>query len=149
MDTNAKIKLWLNEGKIKKQDINSNHIKILLKRSKKDVVIAKKVLNIDYETAYLVAYNSMLKSARALMFSKGYRPDDGSQHKTTIEFCSCFIDKNLNVLDVFSRMRRNRNVLNYNPYYYNCIDEGDTLLAIEIAEKFISIVSAICNSTMV
>lgn len=142
----SQINIWLKEGKIKRQKVDDEHIGALLEYSKKDILVAKKNLDIDHETAYLLAYNSMLKSGRALMFLKGFTPDDGSQHKTTIEFCSCFIDKDLNIVDIFERMRRTRDTLNYDPYYYNSIDEEEALFAIKVAEQLVYLVSLACNA---
>ena len=42
----------------------------------------------DRRATYLLAYMAMLKTGRALMFLKGYRPDDGAQHKTVVEMTS-------------------------------------------------------------
>ena len=51
----------------------------------KNISASEKNFAIDEEACYTLAYNAMLKIARALVFLQGYRPYDGQQHKTTIE----------------------------------------------------------------
>lgn len=48
------------------------------------------------------------------MFLKGYRPVDGYQHKTVVEFCSIILgNKYKNLTQHFDRMRRKRNIFIY------------------------------------
>ena len=48
------------------------------------------------------------------MLLKGFRPVDGYQHKTVVEFMSYCLGKELkDVVDRFDRMRRKRNIFTY------------------------------------
>jgi uncharacterized protein (UPF0332 family) len=131
-------------GKIKKQKAGKDQIVALIERSKKDIEVAKLNLKIDYYTSFTTAYNSMLKAGRALVLFQGYRTDDGSQHKTTVDFCSFFIDKKMSkLINSFDRMRRTRNTISYDPFYYDDFEKEDVEIAIENAEEFLKVIKTI------
>ncbi len=106
----------LNKGLIKKQELNFDQIKNLLQRAKKDLVVAKHNLVFDEEVAYNYAYLAMLRCGRALMFLHGYRPADGQQHRTVIEFTDIILGKEYkSLINKFDTMRRKRNQFTYEP----------------------------------
>jgi uncharacterized protein (UPF0332 family) len=56
----------------------------------------------------------MLRSGRALMFSFGYRPLDGEQHKTVVAFCEYALgERYADLVRHFDRMRKKRNRFTY------------------------------------
>ena len=61
-------------GFLKEHPKDAAQAKKLLVRSFRDLKTAKANLEIDEEAAYTFAYLAMLRSGRALMFLKGYRP---------------------------------------------------------------------------
>jgi len=125
----------LNKGLIKKQTIDFNQIKMLLLRAKKDLMVARKNLVIDEEVAYNYAYLSMLRCGRALMFLKGFRPDDGQQHKTVIDFTAVILDPQYSdLLTKFDMMRRKRNQFTYDPLLPVSKTEAEN--AIKSAKEF-------------
>lgn len=127
----------LNKGLIKKQTIDFKSIKYLLLRSKKDLVVAKKNLAIDEEVTYNYAYLAMLRCGRALMFLKGYRPDDGAQHKTVIDFVAVLLGSSFTELtDKFDIMRRKRNQFTYDPFLPISKTEAEN--ALKSAEEFVA-----------
>ncbi len=67
---------------------------------------ARAILNTDRDWAYTIAYNAVLQAGRALMFSKGYRPDGANQHISVVKFAGLFLDEQDAV--IFDRMRRKR-----------------------------------------
>ena len=139
MTFDKQIESWVQQGKIKKEKVHQDQIKTLLEKSEKDIKISKLNIEIDLETAYNLAYNSMIKAGRALMLSKGYRSVGAEQHKTTVEFCGYFIDdKSRDLIKSFDRMRRNRNTLAYDPWYIVGIEKEDALHAIRTAENFLA-----------
>ena len=76
-----------------------------INRARKDIQVSQANLAIDTEASYnystLVA---MLRSGRALMFSYGYRPIGGQQHKTVVEFCGEVLGKEYkNLTEAFDR----------------------------------------------
>ena len=116
MNYNKLINDLINKGLIKKQSIDFNQIKNLLLRAKKDLIVAKQNLDIDEEVTYNYAYLSMLRCGRALMFLKGYRPDDGQQHKTVIDFVAVILESQFStLLNKFDIMRRKRHQFTYDP----------------------------------
>ncbi len=81
----------LTTGLIKKQAINFDQITKLLTRAKKDLKTAHANLKIDEEAVYTFAYLAMLRSGRALLFLKGFRPSERQQHKTVVNFAGVIL----------------------------------------------------------
>ena len=69
------------KGLLKKEKIGIDQVKALLTSASKNVSASEKNLSIDEEASYTLAYNAMLKIARALIFLKDYRPSDGQHGK--------------------------------------------------------------------
>ena len=102
-------------------------------------MVAKKLLEINFDTSFIHSYNTMLQSGRALMYCYGYRAMEEEGHKITIDFIESIIDEKYNeYLIAFDRMRRKRHIATYNEagtitnYYAN--------FAYKTAKEFIQIV---------
>lgn len=65
----------LKEGLIKKCPVDYNAVTKLIKRAYIDLKTAKRNIDDDEECAYNYAYNAMLRSGLALMFTEGFRPE--------------------------------------------------------------------------
>jgi uncharacterized protein (UPF0332 family) len=116
------------QGFIEKQEIGFDQIIKHLSRAQKDLRVAKANLEIDSEAAYNYSYLAMLRSGRALMFSFGYRPIDGRQHKTVVEFTDIILGKEFSLLiSYFDKMRKLRNRFTY--------DEPEILVSRTQAEQ--------------
>jgi len=149
MNFEQQIKIWLEQGKIKEQKVKKDQIEVLIKRAQRDTEVSKLNLEIDYDTSFSTAYNSMLKAGRAFILSKGYRTDDGAQHKTTVDFCSFFLDGETNkLIKTFDRMRRIRNIIAYDPFDYAGFEKDDVLSAIESAEKFVKAIEKLLRLSL-
>jgi hypothetical protein len=61
-------------GHIKRLPMDMKKIEDSLNLAKRDVNVARSVLEENCDWAFSIAYNAMLQAVRALMFSKGYRP---------------------------------------------------------------------------
>lgn len=85
MSSDSFLRKLIDGGFLKEQPKDADQAKKLLLRSFRDIKTAKANLEIDEEAAYTFAYLAMLRSGRALMFLRGYRPTDGRQHKTVVE----------------------------------------------------------------
>ena len=86
----------------------------LILRAYKELRTAKANLEIDEGIAYTVAYLAMLHAARAFMLMRGFRPADGNQHRTVVEFISRLLGKKFAVItEQFDRMRRKRNIFGF------------------------------------
>ncbi len=108
-------------------------------RSLKDLKAAKANLTIDEGIAYTVAYLAMLHAGRAFMLLKGFRPSDGYQHKTVVEFMSCSLGVEYkNIIERFDRMRRKRNIFTYEVDVSISKTEADG--AFETAVNFVDLI---------
>ncbi|MCX5804005.1 MAG: hypothetical protein NTU69_10835 [Proteobacteria bacterium] len=105
---------YLSKGLIQKQKSSITDVERLLIRSIKDLKTARANLKIDEGIAYTVAYLAMLRAGRAFMLLKGFRPSDGYQHKTVVEFMYQVLGKEYrDIIEHFDRMRRKRNIFTY------------------------------------
>jgi uncharacterized protein (UPF0332 family) len=99
---------------ITKEQIGFDQIIKHINRAHKDLKVSEANLKIDNEAAYNYAYLAMLRTGRALMFSFGYRPTGGQQHKTTVLFSEAILGKDFSKLIAkFDRMRKFRNKFTY------------------------------------
>lgn len=130
---------YLSKGLLKKQKPSISAVEKLIVRSAKDLKTAKANLNIDEGIAYSVAYLAMLRAGRAFMLLKGYRPADGYQHKTVVEFISCVLSEEYkNMVERFDRMRRKRNIFTYEiDISISCAEANS---AFETAVKFVDLI---------
>jgi len=102
------------EGLLKKEEIGLDQVRAYLKKSRKNLIAAKKILAIDEGIAYTTAYTGMLQLARALVYLNGHRPSDGEQHKTTIDVASKILGHDfVNLIYRFNKMRIKRHKFIY------------------------------------
>lgn len=110
MTFDAFITKYGQDGLIKKQKRDFTAIDAMVSRAIKEIDIAKANVTIDEGTAFTVAYNAMLHAGRALILSKGYRPNGAAQHKTVVEFAAMYLGKEYKTLTLrFEKARRKRN----------------------------------------
>jgi uncharacterized protein (UPF0332 family) len=133
---------FLAKGLIRKQKSDLRAVEKLLLRAYKDLKAAKANLDIDEGIAYTVAYLAMLHAGRAFILLKGFRPADGYQHKTVVEFMSHFLGKEFKlIVEQFDRMRRKRNIFTYEIDI--SISKSEAISALKTAEKFVDLVKEI------
>jgi uncharacterized protein (UPF0332 family) len=75
------------EGLIKTLPIDQRKVEDARALALRDVATARTLLDSNQDWAYNIAYNAVLQAGRALMFSKGYRPDGANQHISVVNFC--------------------------------------------------------------
>ena len=132
----------LANGLIQEQKSSVDAAEKLLKRSTKDLLASKANLKIDEGIAYTVAYLAMLHSGRAFMLLKGFRPSDGYQHKTVVEFMSHFLGKEFEIIVArFDEMRKKRNVFTYDVDI--SISKTEANNALNTAEEFVNLIKDI------
>jgi uncharacterized protein (UPF0332 family) len=118
----------------------------MILRAEKDLKAAKENLKIDEEISYTVSYTAMLHAARAFILSKGYRPADGYQHKTSVEFMAEFLeDKHKSIVEHFDRMRRNRNSFTYEVSISISMTEAEN--AITAGSKFVELIKGLIENS--
>lgn len=126
----------LKEGLIKKCPIDYRAIRSLIKRAYVDIKTAKRNLTIDEECAYNYAYNALLRSALALMFSKEFRPEIKDKHLTIVKFAvSSLGDEFKKLVNDYDFMRKKRNKFIYEPDIPCSMKEAKD--AIKTADEFV------------
>ncbi len=136
-DTKEKL---LKEGLIKKCPVDYKAIARLIKRAYIDLKTAKRNINDDEECAYTYAYNAMLRSGLALMFSEGFRPDIKDKHLTIVRFTSSVLgDEFKRLINDYDFMRKKRHRFIYEPDIPCSLKEAKD--AIKIAEEFVDKIS--------
>lgn len=131
----------IKDGYLKREIVGLDKIKNLIKGAEKDLRDAKilhkavEALKVSEEPGYNFAYNSMLKLARAILFLNHLRPNDGQQHKTTIEVAGAILGVDFRkVIVIFDRMRKKRNQFTYDPM--TPISRAEARSALLTAEEF-------------
>ena len=131
---------FLKEGVIKKCPIDHKAILNLLKRAYVDLKTAKRNLDEDKECSCNYAYNAMLRSWLALMFSEGFRPEIRNKHLIIVRFVSSILgDKFKRIINDYDFMRKKRNRFIYEPDIPCSVKEAKD--AIKTAEKFVDKIS--------
>ena len=139
MTFNNFIKEYSQKGLIKDQKVDFESIENHIARALKELNIAQANLAIDEGIAYTIAYTALLHAGRALMFLNGYRPANGYQHKTVVEFCSIILgDKYRELNEHFDRMRRKRNIFTYEVNI--SISPTEVENALKTANEFVNLI---------
>jgi len=100
--------------RIRPGKFSDKQISDCLALSKRDLKASEKILKENKDWAFNIAYNAMLQAAKALMYSKGFRPSGIGQHATIIEFAGIVLDnKYSEIIEVLDTMRRKRNTATY------------------------------------
>jgi uncharacterized protein (UPF0332 family) len=120
---------YLKKGLLKRQRVDFKQIEKQIIRAKKDLETARLVLRNDPEWGATIAYQAMLRAGRALLFSKGYLPADGAQHKTVVELTHHLLGREYSTLvDKFEKMRRDRNQFFYESDPFGTLTEAENSL---------------------
>ena len=102
------------EGLIKRIPASKKRVKDTFALAIRDLKIARKIVDEDYDWTFSIAYNSMLQAARALVFSKGYRPSGDTQHISVVKFAEVVLREPFrDHIILFDRMRRKRHTVVY------------------------------------
>lgn len=129
----------LKEGVIKKCPVDYKTIMNLMKRAYIDLKTAKRNLNDDEECAYSYAYNALLRSGLALMFSEGFRPEIKDKHLTVVRFVASVLgDESKMIINDYDYMRRKRHRFIYEPDI-PC-SEKEAKEALRTAKEFVDLV---------
>jgi len=71
------------EGKLKRQKVGFDHLNDLLEAARRNFEAGRVLQGRVDEAAFKLFYDGLLQVGRAIVLLKGFRPDDGEQHKTT------------------------------------------------------------------
>src|SRR4030042_609403 len=129
----------LRQGLIKTCPVDWKAINNLMKRAYADLETAQRNLDDDPECAYNYAYNGMLRSGLALMFSEGLRPEIKDKHLTIVKFASSKLgDRVRKVINDYDFMRRKRHRFIYEPDIPCSRKEAED--ALKTAKEFVDII---------
>ena len=79
----------------------------LLARGLKDLSTARANVSIDKEWAYTIAYQAMLRAAKAIVMAEGWRPRGRDQARTTVLLVGEILGEDArSLINGFDRMRR-------------------------------------------
>lgn len=102
----------------KEARIDYAQVERLITRSKKDLSVAKKNLNIDEATALDLVYKSMFHASNALILSQGFRPGKVKQHIGVVETVKRSLGVEIKpAILKFDRLRIKRNEFEYQGLY--------------------------------
>jgi uncharacterized protein (UPF0332 family) len=97
----------LRKRKIYRHRASRDEIDRLLQLADRDIRLARLTMAEDWDWAFSIAYNSVLQSARAFMYSRGFRPATEQGHKNTFAFMRAAMGKDLaSTIGYFDRMRK-------------------------------------------
>src|SRR3990167_3630872 len=91
------------------EDIKPNFavVSALIARALKDLVTARANASIDREWAYAIAYQGMLRAARAMITAEGLRPRGRDQSRTVVLLAGAILGDDMrSLVNAFDRMRR-------------------------------------------
>jgi len=128
-------------NKTKLQRTDPKQIKKFFSDAQKRATVARKNLVIDSETAYQIAYESMIKASLALMLSHGQRPRKQlGHHIAIIEFAQRHLPgASAGTFALFDRMRRKRNDAFYDIAIVTDTEAEEAVLA---ADNYLLLIEA-------
>ncbi|MDD5559667.1 HEPN domain-containing protein [Candidatus Methylomirabilis sp.] len=84
-------------------------VSLLLARALKDLSTARANVDIDKEWAYTIAYQGMVRAAKALVMAEGWRPRGRDQARTIVMLVGELLgEEGRALVNGFDRMRRKR-----------------------------------------
>lgn len=128
---------FIKKGLLKEEKIDFIQISKVIEKAERSLKSAGiLVKNSDSEGGFQLAYEAMLLSGRALVFSHGLRPRAAGSHKIVVDFCELALGEGYKTLTYkFDKMRKQRNYLIYGLNLSLSYTEAEN--AIKIAEQFI------------
>ncbi len=131
----------LRKRKIHPHRASREEIERLLQLADRDIRMARFTIAEDWDWAFSIAYNAVLQSARAYMYSRGFRPAAEQGHKNTFAFMRAALGNELaSTIGYFDRMRKKRNQAIYD--VAGLITEKEARSILENAVGFVEIVKA-------
>jgi uncharacterized protein (UPF0332 family) len=95
------------KGLIEEIKPNFAVVNALIARSLRDLATARANASIDREWAYAIAYQGMLRAARAMIMAEGLRPRGRDQQRTVVQLTGVILGGEVrSLLNAFDRMRR-------------------------------------------
>lgn len=131
------------EGLISRLRPDPQRVRDAMKLAHRDLGVATNLLVSSNDWAYTVAYNAILQAGRALMFSKGYRPEGGNQHIAIVRFCDLFLSREDALW--FDRMRRKRHQSVYDTA--GSVSDREAENAVKKAEEIVQVIEVLIQES--
>jgi uncharacterized protein (UPF0332 family) len=127
---------FLENKLIKKIEPDFKQIAVQIRRARKDLRTAEKVMASDRTWSFTITYHAMVRAGKALMYAHGYLPTATRSHKTVVDFTGIVLgDEFDDLFRRFNRMRRRRHDFIYDAL--NNISETEVKSSIKAAKRFI------------
>lgn len=124
------------KGLVEDAKPNFQVVGALIARAMKDLATARANASIDREWSYAIAYQAMLRAARAMITAEGLRPRGRDQARTVVLLAGAILgDESRSLVNAFDRMRRRSETILEEPGHP--ISRYETEGAIKDAQKFI------------
>lgn len=134
------------EGKLKPQKADLDYLNATLDAARKNFDAALAVRALAEEAAFKLFYDGLLQISRAIVLMKGYRPDDGEQHKTTFFVAGEILGPEYeDLIRKMQKLRIKRNACIYDPR--DLIGKSETDVIYATAKKFWSKVRVYLEKT--
>ncbi len=119
----------LREHRIYRHQADDGDIRGLVERAEDDLASAEHMLEQDAGWALSIAYNDVLRSARALIFAHGFRPASHEGHKNTFAILREIASGNqTQLISYFDRIRVKRHRALYDAEVRTSRTEAETLI---------------------
>jgi len=129
------------QGSIHPFEATRGEIKKAMGIAWRDLTLAEKLLEENFDWCFAIAYNAVLQACRAYMFHSGYRPASAEAHKATFEFMEIVIEEPLKKsISYFDRARIKRHRTLYNDVGLISQKEAEGLL--RRAKEFLSYIES-------
>ena len=129
----------LRKRKIYRHRASQEEIERTLQLADRDLRMARVTMAEDWDWAFSIAYNAVLQSARAYMYSRGFRPAAEQGHKNTFAFMRAALGSDFaSLIGYFDRMRTKRNQAIYD--VAGLITEKEARSILKNAARFVETV---------
>jgi len=119
----------LRERRIHRHETDIAVIRALAGRAGDDLASAAHMLEQDADWALSIAYNAVLRCARALVFARGFRPASRESHKNTFAFLREIAPEDQQqLISYFDRIRVKRHRAVYDVEARTSRTEAETLI---------------------
>lgn len=99
----------IQQGSIHPFEATRGEIEKAMGIARRDLTLAEKLLEENFDWCFSIAYNAVLQACRAYMFHSGYRPASAEAHKATFEFMEIVMGEPFEKsISYFDRVRKKR-----------------------------------------
>jgi len=99
----------IQQGSIHPFEATRGEIEKAMGIARRDLTLAEKLLEENFDWCFSIAYNAVLQACRAYMFHSGYRPASAEAHKATFEFMEIVMREPFKKsISYFDRARKKR-----------------------------------------